>query len=200
MNVLIAFERSGVMRRAFLARGYDTVSCDLVPADDGESDRHIIGDAYEIVQSPKWDLIIAHPPCTYLCNSGVRWLHERPGRWELMERDAERFRSLLRAGRGRFLAAENPVMHGHARNIVGRGPDFTCQPWQFGDNERKRTCFWLRGLPTLRPTSDLDGSTAGNRIHFASPGKDRARARSETFPGIADAAADQWGSYVRART
>jgi hypothetical protein len=144
-----------------------------------------------------WDMIIAHPPCTYLCNSGVRWMSTEPGRMDKMREGARFFLSCLFANAD-HVAVENPVMHGHARAIIGRGPDFTVQPWQFGDDERKRTCFWTRGLPPLRPTSSLDGSTAGASVHRAPPGPDRWKERSRTFPGIAAAMATQWGGLLDA--
>ncbi len=145
----------------------------------------------------EWDLAVFHPPCTRLCNSGVRWLAERD-LWGEMREGAALFLACLNAPIGR-VAVENPVMHRHAREIVGRRADFTVQPWQFGsvargpDDEKKRTCFWTRGLPPLRPTGSLDGSTAGSSVHLASPGPGRWKARSKTFPGMAAAMADQWG-------
>jgi hypothetical protein len=124
----------------------------------------------------------------------VRWLAERD-LWDDMREGAAFFLECLNAT-ARFVAVENPVMHRHAREIVGRGPDFTVQPWQFGDDFKKRTCFWTRGLPPLLPTSDLDGSTAAAEVHRAPPGPDRWKKRSATYPGIAEAIADQWGGYI----
>lgn len=189
MRVLVACEYSGVVRDAFAARGWDAWSCDLLPTE--APGRHIVGDARELL-GDGWDLLIAHPPCTRLCNSGVRWLHER-NLWADMREAADLFSAFLRAPVP-HVAVENPVMHGHAREIIGRGPDFTIQPWQFGHGEIKRTCFWTRGLPPLEPTEIVDGRTP--RVHHASPGKDRWKERSTTLPGIAEAMADQWGEYV----
>ena len=189
MKVLIACEYSGRTRQAFRDLGYDAWSCDLLESEDN-SPHHIQGDVLPILQEP-WDLVIAHPPCTRLCNSGVRWLAERD-LWGEMEDGAFFFLSFLRANTGR-VAVENPVMHGYAREIIGRGPDFTVQPWQFGDNFKKRTCFWTRGLPPLKPTSDLDGKSAVAEVHSASPGPNRWKERSRTYPGIAKAMAEQWG-------
>lgn len=191
MRVLIACETSGETRRAFRAKGHDAISCDLLPADDGETTWHVMGDVRPLLRK-RWDLVIAHPPCTRLCNSGVRWLHERD-LWAEMREGAEFFLACLNANAPR-VAVENPVMHRHAREIIGRGPDFTVQPWQFGDDFKKRTCFWTRGLPPLKPTSNLDGSTAKPEAHHASPGPDRWKLRSKTYPGIAAAMADQWGT------
>lgn len=191
MRVLVACEYSGRVRNAFRTKGHDAWSCDLLESEDA-SEFHVVGDV-SAMMGCGWDLVIAHPPCTYLSNSGVRWLHTDPDRWERMREGADFFLKCLNANSPR-VAVENPVMHGHAREIIGRGPDFTVQPWQFGDNQKKRTCFWTRGLPRLKPTSDLDGSTAGDAIHKAPPGPDRWKERSRTFQGIADAMAEQWGN------
>ena len=189
MTWLIACEFSGRVRDAFLSNGIDAVSCDLLETE--APGPHIVGDVSPLLRK-RWAGVIAHPPCTRLCNSGVRWLAER-GLWQDMREGAAFFLECLNANAPK-VAVENPVMHGHARAIIGRGPDFTVQPWQFGDNARKRTCFWTRGLPPLTPTSDSDGSNALAEVHLASPGKNRWRERSRTYPGIARAMADQWGA------
>ena len=187
--MLVACEYSGRVRDAFLAMGHDAVSCDLLPSETPGP--HIQGDVLDIIQEP-WDLVIAHPPCTRLCNSGVRWLAERD-LWQEMREGAEFFLACLRANAPR-VAVENPVMHKYAREIIGRGPDFTVQPWHFGDNAKKRTCFWTRGLPDLLATcGKFDGTTAVAECHTASPGPDRWKNRSRTYPGIARAMAEQWG-------
>lgn len=190
MKALVACEYSGRVREALRSKGIDAVSCDLLPSED-DSPHHIQGDVRELLKRP-WDLVIAHPPCTFLANSGVRWLHTEPGRWEALLKAADFFLECLEANAPR-VAVENPVMHKYGKELIGRGHDFTVQPWQFGDNEKKRTCFWTRGLPPLTPTSGLDGSTAKPRVHHASPGPDRWKERSRTPQGIADAIADQWG-------
>jgi len=186
MRVLVACEFSGTVRDAFLARGHDAVSADLLPSE--KPGPHYQGDARDIL-GDGWDLLIAHPPCTRLCNSGVRWLEER-GLWDDMREAASLFLDFLNAPIPR-VAVENPVMHGHARGIIGRGPDFTIQPWMFGDGEVKRTCFWTRNLIPLRPTHFVEGRA--DRIHRLAPSDDRAKLRSVTYPGIAAAMADQWG-------
>jgi len=186
MRVLVACEFSGTVRDAFAARGHDAMSADLLPTETPGP--HYQGDARDIL-GEGWDLLIAHPPCTRLCNSGVRWLDER-GLWAEMREAARLFLDFLNAPIPR-IAVENPVMHGHAREIIGRGPDFTIQPWMFGDGEIKRTCFWVKNLPRLRPTHFVDGREA--RIHLAPPSEDRGKIRSVTYPGIAAAMADQWG-------
>ena len=189
MRVLVACEFSGTVRRAFRDAGHDAWSCDILPSED-DSPYHLQCDARRWMRQ-RWDLVIAHPPCTRLCNSGVRWLHER-NLWKDMEDGAAFFLACLSANADR-VAVENPVMHGHAQAIVGK-PQFTTQPWQHGDNFKKRTCFWTRGLPALVPTSDLDGSTAVAECHLASPGPDRWKARSRTYPGLAQAMVQQWAA------
>lgn len=165
------------------------MSCDLLPTD--VPGPHYQGDVIDILGNG-WDMVIAHPPCTRLCNSGVRWLHERD-LWEDM-REAARFFRLLLDAPARFVAVENPVMHGHAVKEVGRKQDFTVQPWQFGHGEVKRTCFWTRNLPPLIPTDIVEGREA--RIHRLPPAADRWKLRSQTFSGIAAAMADQWGDVL----
>ena len=195
MKVLIACEFSGTVRDAFISRGHDAISCDLLPTEsDGP---HIQGDVREVLKMP-WDLVIAHPPCTRLCNSGVRWLHER-NLWKEMEEAARFFFDCLVANSDR-VAVENPIMHKYAKKIIGRGPDFTCQPWQFGDAAKKRTCFWTRGLEPLRPTSNMTGKDAVQEVHLMSPSKDRWKKRSITYQGIANAMADQWGEEIEDTT
>jgi hypothetical protein len=195
-RVLVACEFSGTVRRAFVARGHDAWSCDLLPAEDG-SNRHIVGDARDLL-GDGWDLLVAHPPCTRLCNFGVRWLTIPPPGKTLDQMQAE-----LREGAALFstfwtapiprICVENPVMHRYAKALIQdyREPAQSVQPWQFGHGEIKRTCFWLRGLPPLRPTRIVDGRTP--RVHHMSPGPDRWRERSRFFSGIAEAMADQWG-------
>tara|TARA_R110000737_G_scaffold239142_2_gene251187 strand:- start:8465 stop:9202 length:738 start_codon:yes stop_codon:yes gene_type:complete len=227
MRVLIGCECSGVVRRAFAALGHDVTSCDLKPAEDG-SNHHIICDVRDLLHKG-WDLLaVMHPPCTRLCNSGVRWLSKPPGKLPLHYAEAIRLRYAqwdeerrlqmmwddLRDGTALFsdcwnapierVAVENPVMHKHAKKLI-RGFERhaqSVQPWQFGtekdgpDNVKKRTCLWLRGLPVLTPTGTLDGTTARDEIHSASPGKNRAAYRARFFPGLAAAMAEQWGGYA----
>lgn len=191
LRVLVACEYSGRVRDAFAALGHSAVSCDLLPSD--APGHHIQGDVSDLLAQP-WDLVIAHPPCTRLCNSGVRWLAERD-LWADMREGAQFFLACLNANAPR-VAVENPVMHKYAREIVGRGPDFTVQPWQFGDPAKKRTCFWTRGLPPLTPTSNMTAADASADCHNASPGPDRWKIRSTTYQGIANAIAQQWGGNV----
>lgn len=197
-RVLVACEYSGTVRNAFLRRGYDAWSCDLLPAED-RSNRHITGDARDHLRDG-WDLLmVAHPPCTRLCNSGVRWLSvPPPGRslaemWAELDEGAALFSAMWNAPIER-IAVENPVMHRHAKERISNYREFaqSIQPWQFGHGETKRTCLWLKNLPPLTPTNIVEGRTA--RVHMASPGPDRWKERSRFFTGIADAMAEQWGS------
>lgn len=196
MRVLVACEFSGIVRRAFAARGHDAWSCDLLPAED-RSNRHIVGDARDILNDG-WDLLmVAHPPCTRLCNSGVRWLEER-NLWADLDEAAALFSTFWNARIPR-IAVENPVMHRHAKaRIVNyQPPAQSVQPWQFGHGETKRTCLWLRNLPPLAPTKVVEGREA--RVHRMPPGPDRWRERSRFFTGIAEAMADQWGGLADER-
>lgn len=197
MRVLIACEFSGVVRDAFAARGHDAWSCDLLPSE--KPGNHIQGDALRSMFKFMPDLLIAHPPCTYLCNSGVRWLAPGgkldPERHKLMRAACDFFAGLYWGDAGQ-IAIENPIMHKYARDYLASAwkvPAFTqsIQPWQFGHGEIKRTCLWLRGLPELKPTQIVAGRTA--RVHRASPGPERWKERSRTLPGIAAAMAEQWG-------
>ena len=197
MKVLVACEFSGIVREAFASRGHHTVSCDLLPTERPTSanSEHYQGDVRDILHLEPWDLLIAHPPCTYLTNSGVRWLYKggRKGNgWDealLLEMEKARhfFLALWNANIPR-ICVENPVPHGLARL-----PGFTqsVQPWQFGHGEVKRTCLWLKNLPPLVHTNKVGGRYP--RVHRESPGEDRWKKRSITYQGIADAMAEQWG-------
>lgn len=189
MTWLIACAYSGRVRDAFLAAGIDAVSADFLPCET--EGPHIIGDVRPLLRK-RWAGVIAFPSCTYLANSGVRWLHTDASRWPKMFEAAEFFLECLNANAPK-VAVENPVMHGYGRRLIGRKADFTVQPWQFGDNFTKRTCFWTRGLDALRPTSTLTGHGAVAECHLASPGPDRWKDRSRTYPGMA-AAMPQWAA------
>ena len=199
LKVLVACEYSGRVRDAFKALGHDAWSCDLLPTDvDGQ---HIQGDAIE-VSKWGWDLMIAHPPCTYLANSGVCHLKTDPARWAMMEDGAAFFKALLDAPIPR-IAVENPVMHGYAKERIGGIQQAqTVQPYHFGHMEQKATCLWLKGLLPLRHTSDLKEPTMAlpsnqrQRLHYLPPSADRWKLRSTTYQGIADAMAEQWGGQV----
>lgn len=203
MRVLIACEFSGVVREAFRKLGHDAWSCDLLPAEDG-SEFHIKDDVLWHLDYTYgndylgWDLMIAHPPCTYLSNSGVHWLHRQEGRWEKMREGAEFFKSLMNAPIDR-IAIENPVMHKYALEIIGRKHDQTIQPFQFGHPESKRTCLWLKNLTPLQSTNILVKNGPWNNQtpsgqNKLGPSEDRWKLRSVTYQGIADAMAEQWGT------
>ena len=134
--------------------------------------------------------MIAHPPCTYLCNSGVRWLYSEPGRGAKMKKDALFFKDLWQADI-ECIAIENPIMHKYAKEIIGVNYSQIIHPWQFGHGETKQTCLWLKNLEELEPTDIVDGREP--RVHFASPGPDRWKERSRFLTGYADAMAEQWG-------
>lgn len=187
MNVLVACEFSGTVRDAFKARGHFAMSCDLLGSE--APGFHLQRDVMDVLRIG-WDLMIAHPPCTYLCNSGVRWLHSDQSRWQKMHHGAFFFRTLQFAPIER-IAIENPIMHRYAREIVTDDPAQIIQPWQFGHGETKATCLWLKNLPKLQPTKIVAERAAV--IHRASPGPDRWKLRSLTYKGIAEAMAEQWG-------
>lgn len=193
MRVLVACEFSGTVREAFATRGHDAWSCDLLHTD--RPGQHYQCDVQDVI-SQSWDLMVAHPPCTYLANSGVRWLYGGKGterdteRWQKMELASCFFRQLLHADID-MICVENPIMHRYALEIIGRRCDQIIQPWQFGHGETKATCLWLKNLSPLQPTNIVNGRKG--RVHFESPGQDRWKRRSVTYPGIADAMAAQWG-------
>ncbi len=183
MKVLVACEFSGIVRNAFIARGHDAMSCDLLPTE--RPGPHHQGDVLDILDDG-WDMMIAHPPCTHLAVSGARWWKEK--RKDGRQRKAiDFFISLMKAPMSR-ICVENPV---GIISSVYRGADQYIQPWQFGHGETKKTGLWLIGLSLLKPTNIVSGRES--RIHRMSPGKDRGRLRSITFQGIADAMAEQWG-------
>jgi hypothetical protein len=180
-RVLVACEFSGTVRDAFAARGWDAWSCDLLPSE--KPGQHIQGDALDAVNQ-KWDLLIAHPPCTHLAASGARWFSKK----QTEQEQAVLFvLALMYSGVARW-AIENPV--GVLSTRV-RKPDQIVQPWQFGHGETKATCLWLHGLTRLKPTTVVDGRE--HRVHMLPPGPDRWKERSRTYPGLAAAMAEQWG-------
>ncbi len=186
MRVLVACEFSGIVREAFSKRGHYAMSCDLLPTEI--QGNHYQGDVMDIINDG-WDLMIAHPPCTRLANSGVRWLRER-NLWDEMKSAALFFRRILDADIAK-IAIENPIPHGYAVEIIGRKYDQVIQPWMFGHGETKATCLWLKNIPLLTPTNIVNERIA--RIHNEPPGADRWKNRSRTLPGIAGAMAEQWG-------
>jgi hypothetical protein len=198
-RVLVACEFSGVVRRAFRARGFEAWSCDLLQAEDSQ-DFHVRGDIFEFLKiCPYWDLMIAHPPCQYLCPSGIHWNERVPGRNSKTEDAASFFLKLANADI-KCIAIENSV---GIMSTVYRKPDQIIQPWQFGHPESKATCLWLKGLPKLDPTNILQKPSCGywdnqtkSHQNKIGPSVNRWKDRSRTYAGIADAMADQWGKVL----
>lgn len=209
IRVLVACEYSATVRDAFIAKGFDAWSCDLLPSEN-DANRHLQGDCLaeiaagavgrgertqyadengQYYASHPWDLLIAHPPCTDLAVSGARHFAEKiaDGRQAL----ALGFVRALLEAPVKHIALENPI------SVISskiRKPDQIIQPWQFGHGETKATCLWLKNLPKLKPTDIVDGRS--DRIHKMPPGPNRWKERSRTYKGIAEAMAQQWGDYL----
>jgi len=210
MKVLVACEFSGIVRDAFIARGHNAISCDLLPTE--RPGPHYQGDVFDIIDDG-FDLMIAHPPCTYLSNSGVRWFSTDPSRMGKMRQGAKFFLKILNA-KIKKKCVENPIMHGYAKKIIKVKYNQIVQPYWFGDSVQKSTCLWLENLPELVPTNVVDrgmiyvdprgnkhGCEFTNRakksyspLMLLPKSEDRGKIRSRTFQGIADAMAEQWGS------
>lgn len=206
INVLIACEESQTVCKAFRERGFNAYSCDIQLCSGGHPEWHILGDVTPILELP-WDLIIAHPPCTDLASSGARWFEEK--RKDGRQQKSIEFFMMFTEVKCKHIAIENPI---GIMSSCYRKPDQIIQPWQFGDNFQKSTCLWLRGLPLLEPAvtvkPDMEyktwvdkktGKTKRQPLWYfeAFSSKDRSKIRSKTFPGIAEAMADQWGDYLR---
>lgn len=195
--ILVGCEFSGVVAAAFRAQGHEAYSCDLL---DGEiPDWHIKDDVLEVLTQYPWALAILHPPCTYLCSSGLHWNKRRPGRERETEKSLEFVRTLLSAPVPR-IALENPI--GCISSKI-RKPDQIVQPWQFGHPESKSTCLWLKDLPLLKPTDVLVKPASGRWANQTptgqnnlGPSEDRWAERSRTYQGIADAMAAQWSPLL----
>ncbi len=191
MKILIACEFSGIVRDAFIARGHDAISCDLLPTE--RLGPHYQGDVRDIIDDG-FDMMIAHPPCTHLCVSGARWFPAKiaDGR----QQSGIDFFMMLAGSDIAKIAIENPV---GIMSTKYRKPNQIIQPYEFGHPETKKTCLWLKGLPGLTPTKVVEPEyiiSNGRRyspMHYQPPGKDRGKLRSITYQGIADAMAEQWG-------
>lgn len=185
MRVLIGCEESGTVRDAFLRAGHDAMSCDLQPT--RSPGPHYQGDVMDVIDYP-WDLAIFHPPCTHTAVSGAR--HFAAKRQQGMQQAGISFVLALhrRSQHIPRVCIEHPVS---VLSSLWRKPDQIIQPWQFGHGETKATCLWLRGVPLLMATQEVEGRAA--RVHRMAPGPDRARERSATYSGVAAAMADQWG-------
>jgi len=196
MKVLVACEYSGAVRNAFLRAGHYALSCDLLPSDSPLGD-HYQGNVLDILDHG-WDLMIAHPPCTYLCSSGLHWNKRRPERAKQTEQALDFVRLLFDAPIPK-IALENPI--GCISTRI-RPPDQTIQPWQYGHDASKATCLWLKGLAPLRPTSFVEprivdgkkrwGNQTDSGQNRLPPSADRWKIRSETYSGIAEAMVSQW--------
>lgn len=195
-KILIACEFSGIVRDSFAARGWDAWSCDLIPSE--KFGNHLQCDVLSILDDG-WDMMIAHPPCTYLCSMGIWWNHKRPERWQMTYDAEEFFLKLVNANIPR-IAVENPIGR---MSIKFRKPDQIVNPWMFGEAANKPTCLWLKNLPVLQPTEivgkgEFYVKQNGERLsvwsHKTKGGKDSERAKiaSRTFRGLASAMADQW--------
>lgn len=196
MNILIACEYSGRVRDAFLSLGHNAWSCDLLPSDT--LGNHYQGDVFDIIEDG-WDLMIAHPPCTYLSNSGVSHLHTDHSRWVKMFEGAEFFKKLLNANIPKIVI-ENPIIHMYGKFFIGGvNQSQIIQPYMFGHLEQKATCLWLKNLPSLTETNNVKeqmkllSKRERQRLHYLPPSKDRWKLRSITYTGIANAMVDQWG-------
>lgn len=186
MRVLIACEESQEVCKAFRELGHEAYSCDIQPCSGGHPEWHLQADALQMLKMD-WDLIIAHPPCTDLAVSGARWFAEKreDGR---QQKSIEFFMQFANCTCER-IAIENPI---GIMSSIWRKPDQIIQPWQFGHGETKATCLWLKGLPALKPTDIVEGRE--QRIWKMPPGAERSKLRSKTYPGIAKAMAEQWGT------
>jgi hypothetical protein len=199
MRILVACEYSGTVRRAFARMGHEAASCDLLDTDlpCEENETHYQADIFSVIASDNWDLMIAHPPCTYLTVSANKWFKDQPPRKsgtlvgaerrQAREESIDFVMALQNCGIPR-IAIENPIGCLSSR---WRKPDQVIQPWMFGHGETKATCLWLTGLPKLTPTNIVDGRE--QRLHYLPKTADRWKLRSVTFKGIAEAMAQQWG-------
>ena len=200
MKVLVACEFSGTVRDAFIRRGHDAMSCDLLPTESPGP--HYQGDVLDIIEDG-WDLMVAHPPCTYLASSGLHWNKRIPGREQLTHEAMLFVFNLMGEGFVRHqiqrIALENPI--GRISSAY-RKPDQIIQPWMFGHNESKATCLWLKGLLKLVPTNivgnkgDIRDNQTPSGQNKLGPSPDRWKLRSITYRGIADAMADQYSKWV----
>lgn len=186
MKVLVAYEFSGTVRDAFLRRGHEAISCDLLPSESNYGP-HIQGDIRD-VETSSCDLLIAHPPCTALASSGARWFKDKV----VEQAEAIAFCTWLLEAPVAHIAMENPI---GVLSTQIRKPDQIIQPWQFGHEETKSTCLWLKNLPLLSPTKVMEvrnKNLTPSGQNKLGPSPDRWKLRSKTYTGIAEAMAEQW--------
>ena len=194
MKILVACEESQAVTKEFRALGHEAYSCDIQECSGGRPEWHIQEDVRAVMARGRWPYVIAFPPCTKLCVSGARWHNQF--RADGSQQEAIDFFMFFANYDCDGLAIENPI---GIMSSVWRKPDQVIHPWQFGHPEQKATCLWLKGLPPLVPTNDVKAEMMAlpksqrTRIHYCSPGPERAKIRSKTFPGIARAMAQQWG-------
>lgn len=222
IDILIDCERSQEVCKAFRDRGFNAFSCDLEDEYGGHKEWHIKCDAIKALYSQKWNLVIAHPPCTRLANSGVRWLSSRKPRigyswndatktylrddakiWDEFYEGCRFFNHFVLYGKlGNMISIENPVQHKYAIQEINSRPTQTIEPYQFGHLEKKKTCLFNFNIPNLKETKNVFEEmmklsySERTKVHYASPGPQRATIRSKTYPGIAKAMAEQWGDYL----
>ena len=193
LKVLVACEFSQVVTKAFRNRGHEAWSCDLLPT-EGVQEWHIQDDVLNHLDEG-WDLIIAHPNCQFLCNSGVWALHRDPERWKELDAATEFFNKLQNCGIPK-VCVENPIPHKYAREKIGKYTQIV-QPWMFGEDASKATCLWLKGLPELVATNPIKKKRYANQTpsgqNNLGPSPDRWKERARTYKGIAKAMAEQWG-------
>ncbi len=206
MRALVACEESQAVTIELRKLGVEAFSCDLQPCSGCHPEWHIQGDAVKEAYSGKYELMIAHPPCTYITNSGVSWLYNKDGsrnesRWDKLKDGCELFKMLLDAPIP-YKAIENPIPHKYALALIGRKYNQLIQPYMFGDAESKATCLWLDGLMPLYKTNDVKYAwkqlpkNQAQRLHYLPPGPERAKLRSKTYPGIAQAMAKQFTTQI----
>lgn len=205
-RILVACEESQAVTIQLRKLGFDAWSCDLQDCSGGYPEWHIKGDVLNVLNNG-WDMMIAHPTCKYLTNSGVCWLYNKEDksinseRWQNMVEGALFFKRLMNAPI-KYIAIENPIPHKYALDVIGRKYDQCIQPYHFGHAESKATCFWLKGLPKLRHTNNVIDlwkslpKKEAHRIHYLPPGPEREKLRSKTYPGIAEAMATQWAIFA----
>ena len=200
MKILVACEESQVVTKEFRRLGHDAWSCDLQDCSGGHPEWHIKGDIRDQL-TERYDIVIFHPVCRYIANSGVRWMHEQPGRWLKMLGGCGFF-NLRHQFNSDYVATENPIPHKYAVNLIGKY-DQLFQPWHFGHKKMKATCLWLKNLPPLQytnivgpPPKDKKQRYEWQDVWTCSPGPGREKMRSKTYIGIAKAMAEQWSNYV----
>lgn len=192
MKVLIGCEYSGIVRDAFIRGGHDAMSCDLLPTESPGP--HYQGDIFDVIDYP-WDLAIFHPPCTDLAVSGAAWFKAKQMNGSQQASVSFFMRLVRRSEHIPKVAIENPVC---IMSTLWRKPDQVIQPWMFGHPESKATCLWLKGLPALQETDNVYEQfeklpkNEQQKMHYLPPSKDRWKLRSATYPGVADAMANQW--------